>query len=633
MKARDLPSLCPPAPFTDIFPRVICVDDPFLYSLLRSAHKYGTRICLVSMLVPVVQEKMKLVGATRRVHGATLGLYLADAPFRKKRPIYTKNEEAPTTTATGSKAPGPKANTTEGNATAKEVNATDDDSGPICALDIGTKVDLLVDHVVRAEVTHTAQYKALLAGIKALEVTVFLRDKAHEADLKARFLEGPLFVMKEREASLLLRMMMPSPPVVVEDDVDMTEETTTMVPDDVDMEGASVEIQTLLLQLKMQLDLRDSDPDSFQFEYLAPDHVLVKCFVPLPAHSSMLPLIPLVLLRMQLMADGTFEIEILSGTHLYVPPELVLRHGDRFFLMLPSLQSGGSLCRRYGNNFARITPKLVNELIDQIHTHDPKPSLAPIDTTTAATTSTAQKRSAATTPCASPQPPTLVPLAHVPGTIFQANEMQGDRIVRALLVSITHTSVWLLVPRNIPLRRNELELGQLTERIPFKSLSRVSYKRNESISLEFQPHLNRPPQTIYAPQSSHMVGLLQENIERFRGDRAKRPRYEEKKKGFEGAFSSFLSNVEKSAQKVVGQINQVGKMLLGEDTQGPSLNVISQMEADFFRHPALPRVYAVTESYHHVAQQVDVGDDGVNDKAELYMLMFLRQPQVQTLLG
>ncbi|KDO25917.1 hypothetical protein SPRG_08858 [Saprolegnia parasitica CBS 223.65] len=428
-------------------------------------------------------------------------------------------------------------------------------------------------------------------------------------------------------------MMMPSPPVVVEDDMDMTEETTTMVQDDVDMEGASVEIQTLLLQLKLQLDLRDSDPDSFQFEYLAPDHVLVKCFVPLPAHSSMLPLIPLVLLRMQLMADSAFEIEILSGTHLYVPPELVLRHGDRFFLMLPSLQSGGSLCRRYGNNFARITPKLVNELIDQIHTHDPKPSLAPIDTTATATTSTAQKRSAATTPCASPQPPTLVPLAHVPGTIFQANEMQGDRIVRALLVSITHTSLWLLVPRNIPLRRNELELGQLTERVPFKSLSRVSYKRNESISLEFQPHLNRPPQTIYAPQSSHMVGLLQDNIERFRGDRAKRPRYEEKKKGLEGAFSSFLSNVEKSAQKVVGQLNHVGKMLLGEDTQGPSLNVISQMEADFFRHPALPRVYAVTESYHHVAQQVDIGDDGVNDKAELYMLMFLRQPQVQALLG
>ncbi|OQR97067.1 hypothetical protein ACHHYP_12720 [Achlya hypogyna] len=421
-------------------------------------------------------------------------------------------------------------------------------------------------------------------------------------------------------------MLRPSSPVVVEDDVDMVQEDAEL--EDVDMDSTSVEIQTLLLQLKLQLDLRETDPDSFQFEYLAPDHVLVKCFVPLPAHSSMLPLIPLVLLRMQLCGDGAFVIEILQGTHLYVPPALVVRDGDRYFLLLPSLDK---VSHRYGNNFARITPKLVNELIDQIHTHDPKPYVAPtIDTSPAPT---AQKRAAATTPASSPHPPTLIPLAHVPGTIFQANEMQGDRIVRALLVAVTHTSIMLLVPRNVAVRRNELELAQLTERIPFKSLARISYKRNESVSLEFQPHLQRPPQTIYAPMSAQLVALLQESIERFRGDRAKRPRLDEpKKKGLEGAFSSFLSNVEKSAHKAVAQLNHVGKMLLGEDS-GPSLNVISQMEAEFFRQPTLARMYAVTESYRHVAMQAEpLGDEGANEKAELYQLMFLRQPQVQQLL-
>ncbi|KDO25918.1 hypothetical protein SPRG_08859 [Saprolegnia parasitica CBS 223.65] len=156
------------------------------------------------MLVPVVNEKLKLVGATRRVHGANLGLYLADAPFRKKKPIYTKDEEALTMEATDNEVPGPKAESTvtKVNATTTEADATDDDSRPTCAPDIDSKVDFLVGHAMRANVTHTAQYKALLTGIKALEVTVSLRDKAHEADLKARFLEGQRHGMKERETLL-----------------------------------------------------------------------------------------------------------------------------------------------------------------------------------------------------------------------------------------------------------------------------------------------------------------------------------------------------------------------------------------------------------------------------------------------
>ncbi|OQR80572.1 hypothetical protein THRCLA_11988, partial [Thraustotheca clavata] len=408
------------------------------------------------------------------------------------------------------------------------------------------------------------------------------------------------------------------------DDVDMN-----AMEEDVDMEAVDVEIQTLLLQLKLQLDLRDSEPDSFQFEYIGDNHVLVKCFVPLPAHSSMLPLIPMVLLRMQLLPDHSFEIEILSGTHIYVPPSLVIRHEDKFYLLLPSLRVPGTICRQYNNNFIRITPKLVNELIDQIHTFDPKPSLSPIDTTPQPT---AMKRAANSTPSSSPHPsPTFIPMAHVPGPIFQANELQGDRIVRALMISITHTSILMLMPYNFA-RKGELELAQVLERIPFKNLSRVSYKRSESITLEFQPSLNRPVQTLYAPQSNQIIGLLQENIENFRDGRAKRARYDEggrNKKGFEGAFTNFLSNVEKGATKVV---NQMGKILLGENTSLPSFNVIAQMEADFFRHPTLEKMLAVTESYCTIAQEPIRDDHDINTKAETYMLMFLRQPQVQQLL-
>ncbi len=159
---------------------------------------------------------------------------------------------------------------------------------------------------------------------------------------------------------------------VVVEDVDMKNDDDDVYcvnDDDVEIQSkdTNAEIQTFLLQLKLQLDLRDSEENTVDFEYVSPNTVLVKCFVPLPRNSSMLPLIPLIMLRMA-FRPGNIDAQIMSNTHIYLPLDLVVHdpHAQTYHLRVPSISNISAFCKRYGDQFIRIVPKLVQEFIQQV---------------------------------------------------------------------------------------------------------------------------------------------------------------------------------------------------------------------------------------------------------------------------
>ncbi|RHY33528.1 hypothetical protein DYB32_001580 [Aphanomyces invadans] len=151
------------------------------------------------------------------------------------------------------------------------------------------------------------------------------------------------------------------PPIVVED-VEMDETLDADDIEDVQMDAANEEVDTFLLQLKLQMDERDAAGVSFSFESFT--SVLVQCFVPLLEHSSMLQIVPMIHLRIA-EVDHKFLVEVLSNTHIYVPHELVTKStsgmSTTYHLNLSILRTPLKC------GFLQAVPMLVTEFIKQMH--------------------------------------------------------------------------------------------------------------------------------------------------------------------------------------------------------------------------------------------------------------------------
>ncbi|CAK4082314.1 unnamed protein product [Aphanomyces euteiches] len=420
---------------------------------------------------------------------------------------------------------------------------------------------------------------------------------------------------------------------IVVEVVDMEVDDQNDMIEDVDMEDDSVDIKTFLLQMKLQLDERDAA--LVQFGYESDTSVLVDCFVPLLDHSSMLPIIPLTQLRIS--ARGReIQVEILSNTHIQVPHELVEKLNSappRYFLKLPSPPNLQRM------EFVQVVPAVVRAFIQQIHTFDPHP---PPQVTRPAP-SPVRKQG----PAKAPPDSTLFPLAHVPGTLFHANDVNGS-VVTPILVGVSSSSLYLLHPTP---QRLAYDLAILKQLIPLKDIAKVAVKRGENKSFVVHSRTTgAASKVIFSQNSERIVALVQANMEKRSAKRRRDsndppPRVAKKNSGFD--MSSFFSSVEKAtkelSQKVVGGLNEMGKLLSGDSR--PNLAAISQMEADFFRHPSPHQLFAITESYKNLG--VDTADDGDSDLAgmlpglpahltevatETNLILFLGQPQVQRVL-
>ncbi|KAF0696001.1 Aste57867_13214 [Aphanomyces stellatus] len=422
-------------------------------------------------------------------------------------------------------------------------------------------------------------------------------------------------------------MQAPAQDVVVED-VDM--ETEDEGIEDVDMDTAvdsvDSEVQTFLLQLKLQLD--ESDADGVQFEFESPTSVLVRCFVPLLAHSSMLPIIPLILLRVALVDGTRMDVQVLSDTHIHIPHELLEKPhpptSNVYRVRLAPLAKNIP--------FVRAVPMLVSDFIRQMHSFDPQPP--PVVSPPIHAPSPARSPLRPSPPRHTPAVPRrsiLLPLEHVPGTLFHANDVQDNR-VQPIVVGVSVSTLYLLHPGPTLMKH---DFAILAQAIPLKDVARVVVKRgeNKSLVLHFKA-ADVAAKAIFAQTSDRIVALIQTNMEKRSAKRrldsndAQRqpPRLAKKNSGFD--MSSFFSNVEKATKdfsdKVVGGFNEVSKLLSGDSR--PTLSSISQIEAEFFRRPSFGQLLAITESYKTLALD-NATDDAVADQAETNLLLFVRQPQ------
>ncbi|RHY03532.1 hypothetical protein DYB36_010125 [Aphanomyces astaci] len=363
---------------------------------------------------------------------------------------------------------------------------------------------------------------------------------------------------------------------VIVEDVDMDDSQYDDSIKDVDVVGLDAEVETFLLQVKLQMDERDAAGVTMVFESFT--SVLVQCFVPLLEQSSMLPIVPMVHLRVAEL-DHAYLVEVLSNTHIYVPHELITKSTtgstSTYHVNLPLLQTP------LKQDFVRVAPKLVTEFIKQMH------SVLPSDCT-------------------------LFPLAHVPGTLFHGNDVTGA-VVTAILVGVTPSSLYILHPGPT---HHQHDLAAVRQVIPLKDIARVVLKRgeNQSLVLHFKTP-GTPCKPIFSQNSERIVATVEANMENHNStkrrleqsarehDDPRRPRLAKRSSGFD--MSSFFSNVEKvtkeMSQKVVGSFNEVSKLLSGE-APPLTLAAISQMEAHFFRRP------------------------------KTNLLTFVRQPQVQRVL-
>ncbi|RHY59826.1 hypothetical protein DYB30_004191 [Aphanomyces astaci] len=374
---------------------------------------------------------------------------------------------------------------------------------------------------------------------------------------------------------------------VIVEDVDMDDSQYDDSIKDVDVVGLDAEVETFLLQVKLQMDERDAAGVAMVFESFT--SVLVQCFVPLLEQSSMLPIVPMVHLRVAEL-DHAYLVEVLSNTHIYVPHELITKSTtgstSTYHVNLPLLQTP------LKQDFVRVAPKLVTEFIKQMHS-SPPPRRRP-------------------SPAVVPSDCTLFPLAHVPGTLFHGNDVTGA-VVTAILVGVTPSSLYILHPGPT---HHQHDLAAVRQVIPLKDIARVVLKRgeNQSLVLHFKAP-GTPCKPIFSQNSERIVATVEANMENHSStkrrleqsarehDDPRRPRLAKRSSGFD--MSSFFSNVEKvtkeMSQKVVGSFNEVSKLLSGE-APPLTLAAISQMEAHFFRRP------------------------------KTNLLTFVRQPQVQRVL-
>ncbi|ETV87988.1 hypothetical protein, variant 1 [Aphanomyces astaci] len=424
---------------------------------------------------------------------------------------------------------------------------------------------------------------------------------------------------------------------VIVEDVDMDDSQYDDSIKDVDVVGLDAEVETFLLQVKLQMDERDAAGVTMVFESFT--SVLVQCFVPLLEQSSMLPIVPMVHLRVAEL-DHAYLVEVLSNTHIYVPHELITKSTtgstSTYHVNLPLLQTP------LKQDFVRVAPKLVTEFIKQMHSFDPQPPPPPIPSAAQSPPSRRRPSPAVVLPSDC----TLFPLAHVPGTLFHGNDVTGA-VVTAILVGVTPSSLYILHPGPT---HHQHDLAAVHQVIPLKDIARVVLKRgaNQSFVLHFKAP-GTPCKPIFSQNSERIVATVEANMENHNStkrrleqsarehDDPRRPRLAKRSSGFD--MSSFFSNVEKvtkeMSQKVVGSFNEVSKLLSGE---APPLTLvaISQMEAHFFRRPSPAQLFAITEGYKtvvqlHARQKVDASDD-VADQAETNLLTFVRQPQVQRVL-
>ncbi|ETW01132.1 hypothetical protein, variant [Aphanomyces invadans] len=330
------------------------------------------------------------------------------------------------------------------------------------------------------------------------------------------------------------------PPIVVED-VEMDETLDADDIEDVQMDAANEEVDTFLLQLKLQMDERDAAGVSFSFESFT--SVLVQCFVPLLEHSSMLQIVPMIHLRIA-EVDHKFLVEVLSNTHIYVPHELVTKStsgmSTTYHLNLPILRTPLKC------DFLQAVPMLVTEFIKQMHIFDPQPPPPPTPVPKPVQSPPSQR------PRAIPPESTVFPLAHFPGTLYHANDINGS-VVTAILLGVTPSSLYILHfgPTN-----HHHDLAVLHQVISLKDISRVVLKRGENKS--FVVHFKTagaPCKPIFSQSSERIVAMIQSYMEKHsakrrldHGGEDPRPRHVKKANGFD--MSSFFANMEKATKEV-----------------------------------------------------------------------------------
>jgi len=118
-------------------------------------------------------------------------------------------------------------------------------------------------------------------------------------------------------------------------------------------------------EMEKLLCLQECDKNNVFLDVMSNTHVMVTCFVPLRTDSSLLPMIPQILLDMREI-QRQVQVQILHHTHIYLPVGLVykLRDGtERFMLDTTKL-----LQKNIENigPFTSVVPEIINALIAQI---------------------------------------------------------------------------------------------------------------------------------------------------------------------------------------------------------------------------------------------------------------------------